>query len=248
MQTALLLGLVYVFGWINYNALCTYMHRPIIICALTGIVLGDFKTGLVIGGTMELAWMGLLPYAGMVTAEETMGAIFGTYFAITTGNSFEVAIAVGLPTALLGAYLSTILFTVGSYLMHRCDKWAEEGNIDYINRWHIGFSLAGLVLLTSVVVIGVYFGNDFIKSIINAIPESIMNGLGKASDLLPAVGFAMLLNILWDKRFVPLFFVGFALSVYLELNVMAVTILSLGAALFIMYMREEQQEVDEDDE
>ena len=64
MQTALLLGLVYVFGWINYNALCSYMHRPIIICALTGLVLGDFKTGLVIGGTMELAWMGLLPYAG----------------------------------------------------------------------------------------------------------------------------------------------------------------------------------------
>lgn len=247
METALLLGLVYAFGWINYNALCTYMHRPIIICALTGLVLGDFTTGLVIGGTMELAWMGLLPYAGMVTAEETMGAIFGTYFAITTGNSFEVAIAVGLPTALLGAYLSTVLFTVGSYFMHRCDKWAAEGKIDHINRWHIGFGIVGLLSMTSIVVIGVYFGNDFITAIINAIPEPVMDGLGKASDLLPAVGFAMLLNILWDKRFVPLFFVGFALSVYLELNVMAVTILSLGAALFIMYLREEDKEVESDE-
>lgn len=248
MQTALLLGLVYAFGWINYNALCTYMHRPIVICALTGLVLGDLPTGLVIGGTMELAWMGLLPYAGMVTAEETMGAIFGTYFAITTGNSYEVAIAIGLPTALLGAYLSTLLFTVGSYFMHKCDKWADEGKIDNINRWHIGFGIVGLLLLTAVVVIGVYFGNDFIQMIINIIPEAVMTGLGKASDLLPAVGFAMLLNILWDKRFVPLFFIGFALSSYLELNVMAVTILSLGAAMFVMYMKEEkQQEVEYDD-
>ncbi len=247
MQTALLLGLVYVFGWINYNALCSYMHRPIIICALTGLVLGDFKTGLVIGGTMELAWMGLLPYAGMVTAEETMGAIFGTYFAITTGNSFEVAIGIGLPTALLGAYLSTLLFTVGSYFMHRCDKYAEEGDIDRINRWHISFSIIGLVLCTSIVVIGVYFGNDLISSIVNAIPENIMDGLGKASDLLPAVGFAMLLNILWDKRFVPLFFIGFAVSVYLELNVMAVTILSLSAAMLIMYLKEDRLEVEDDD-
>lgn len=247
MQTALLLGLVYAFGWINYNALCTYMHRPIVICALTGLVLGDFRTGLIIGGTMELAWMGLLPYAGMVTAEETMGAIFGTYFAITTGNSFEVAIGIGLPTALLGAYLSTAIFTFGSYFMHRCDKWAAEGDIDRINRWHVSFSIIGLILCTAIVVMGVYFGNDFISAIINAIPENIMDGLGKASDLLPAVGFAMLLNILWDKRFIPLFFVGFALSVYLELNVMAVTILSLSMALFIMYLRTERLEEEEDD-
>ena len=65
--------------------------------------------------------------------------------------------------------------------------------------------------------------------------------------MLPAVGFAMLLNILWDKRFVPLFFIGFAVSVYLELNVMAVTILSLSAAMLIMYLKEDRLEVEDDD-
>ena len=68
-----------------------------------------------------------------------------------------------------------------------------------------------------------------------------MNGLEKASSLLPAVGFAMLLNIMWDKRFIPLYFVGFALSAYLGLDVMAITILALGLALYRLFMKEEEE-------
>lgn len=239
MKMALLLGLVYIFGWCADNVFgASYMHRPIIICALTGLVMGHFDQGLVIGGTMELAWMGFLPYAGMITGEERIGAILGTYFAISTGNSFEVAIAIGLPAAILGANVSTACNTVASYYMHKCDVWAAEGNIDKINRTHVGYGIIKCSLMTLVVVASVALGTDVISAVISAIPENIMNGLGKASDLLPAVGFAMLINTMWDKRFFPLYFVGFVLSAYLKMDVMAVTILALGFALFRLFSME----------
>ena len=214
------------------------MHRPIVVGALTGLAMGHFQEGLIIGATMELAWMGFLPYAGMITGEERIGAILGTYFAIATGNSFEVAITIALPAAILGAYISTAFNTFGSYLMHKCDDWAKEGEIDKINRFHVLYGIIKCTLMTSIVVITILLGTDAISSLINAIPETIMNGLGKASDLLPAVGFAMLLNVMWDKRFIPLYFVGFALSSYLGLDVMAITILALGLALYRLFTGE----------
>lgn len=37
-------------------------HRPLVACTLMGIVLGDMKTGIMIGGTLEmiaLGWMNI---------------------------------------------------------------------------------------------------------------------------------------------------------------------------------------------
>lgn len=239
MRMALLLGLVYAIAWAADNvAGSSYMDRPIVVGALTGLVMGEFQQGLIIGGTMELAWMGFLPYAGMITGETRIGAILGTYFAISTGNSFDVAIAIALPVAILGANISTAFNTFGSYAMRRVDVWADEGDYQSINRFHVGYGVLKLLFMTSLVVMAVWLGTDAITNFINFIPESIMGGLGKASDLLPAVGFAMLINIMWDKRLIPLYFVGFALSAYLGLDVMAITILSLGLAVYREYMQE----------
>ncbi len=239
MTIALLLGLVYIIAWCADNvAGASYMHRPIVVGALTGLVMGHFEEGLVIGATMELAWMGFLPYAGMITGEERIGAILGTYFAISTGNAFDVAITIALPAAILGANISTTFNTIGSYVMHRCDRWAQEGEIDKINRFHLLYGAIKCLFMTSIVVIAVWAGTDAITALINMIPENIMTGLSKASDLLPAVGFAMLINIMWDKRFIPLYFVGFVLSAYLGLDVMAITILALALALFRLFTKE----------
>lgn len=37
-------------------------HRPLIACTLVGIILGDVKTGIILGGTLEmiaLGWMNI---------------------------------------------------------------------------------------------------------------------------------------------------------------------------------------------
>ena len=35
------------------------LDRPIIISSLVGTVLGDFQAGLIIGGQLELEWIGI---------------------------------------------------------------------------------------------------------------------------------------------------------------------------------------------
>ena len=67
MQTAILLGLVYAFAWSMDNiAGSSFIDRPIVCGALTGLVMGNFEQGLVIGGTLELVWgLSAMPVSSM---------------------------------------------------------------------------------------------------------------------------------------------------------------------------------------
>ena len=210
MQTAILLGLVYAFAWSMDNiAGSSFMDRPIVCGALTGLVMGNFEQGLVIGGTLELVWMGFISYAGIINGETRIGAILGTYFALATGNSFDVAISIAMPIAILG------------------------GNVS--GQFHLGVGFVKLFFMTAIVFLTVLLGTGAITSLINVIPENVLNGLGKAGEMLTAVGFGMLLNILWDKRFIGLYFVGFAVAAFLNLNVIAITIIATGLGFVAMY-------------
>ena len=167
MQTAILLGLVYAFAWSMDNiAGSSFMDRPIVCGALTGLVMGNFEQGLVIGGTLELVWMGFISYAGIINGETRIGAILGTYFALATGNSFDVAISIAMPIAILGGNVSNAYNIVVSYLMHRwADKWAEEGNYKKIGQFHLGVGFVKLFFMTAIVFLTVLLGTGAITSL-----------------------------------------------------------------------------------
>ena len=44
--------------------------------------MGDVKTGLIIGGSLELIWMGMVPLAGAQPPNVVIGGIIGTSIAI----------------------------------------------------------------------------------------------------------------------------------------------------------------------
>ena len=212
------------------------LDRPIIISSLVGTVLGDFQAGLIIGGQLELAWIGIYAIGVSLPSDVVSGAIIGTYVAITTGTSFEVAAAVGLPTGILIAYVKTFIRSLMSPFVSLADRYAENGEIDKICRLHHVFALAKAIPPAICSVLFIIAGAPFIDQIVNAIPEPIMNGLGVASNMLPAVGFAMLLSVMWNRKYVPLFFLGFVIMSYFSPNIIALTIIVLCLALFKIFM------------
>lgn len=235
-MTVLLIFLVCVFGQANAKFLGdSMMNRPIVICSLTGLVMGNFEMGLKIGGSLELAWLGLIYYGVSMPAEVVTGSAVGTYYAISTGNGFDVAVAIALPAGMLASYVSTLYNGVGSAIVGITDKYAENGEIEKINRVHILYGTLKCIVMSLVVVIFIVAGNDVIQNLINAIPDRLMTGLGVASGILPAVGFAMLLNIMWDKRYLPLFFAGFVLTSYFSIDSIALSVIVLCLALFKMF-------------
>lgn len=49
-------------------------HRPLIACTLVGIVLGDMKTGIIIGGTLEMIALGWMNIGAAVAPDAALAS------------------------------------------------------------------------------------------------------------------------------------------------------------------------------
>lgn len=72
-----LLGLIAVFGWCEYVDGINKSTRPIVMCTLVGLVLGDLPQGIVIGGTLELATMGMMGIGISIPINITIAGVLG---------------------------------------------------------------------------------------------------------------------------------------------------------------------------
>ena len=66
------------------------------------------------------------------------------------------------------------------------------------------------------------------------IPQVILDGLDAARMMLPAVGFALLMNMLWDNRLCVLLFFGFILATYLNLPIIAIAGIALTIGVLLV--------------
>ena len=61
MYTAIIVGFILAVLWFIEKVGGTPMViRPIVVCPIVGLALGDLKTGLLIGATLELVFMGAI--------------------------------------------------------------------------------------------------------------------------------------------------------------------------------------------
>lgn len=98
---SLLITLVALFGYMHNWVGSTMWNRPIIVSALTGLVLGDLQTGIITGATLELSFMGAVPIGASNPPDSTSGAILGTSFVILTGQEIGAAVVLAIPIATL---------------------------------------------------------------------------------------------------------------------------------------------------
>ena len=78
-----------------------YIFRPMIVCTVTGMLLGDLRLGIVAGGLTELAFAGLTPVGGTQPPNPIMAGIMTVVLAHTTGHTPTTAIGLSLPFSIL---------------------------------------------------------------------------------------------------------------------------------------------------
>ncbi|MBI5990190.1 PTS sugar transporter subunit IIC, partial [Clostridium perfringens] len=79
-------------------------------------------------------------------------------------------------------------------------------------------------------------GGNYIKDLFDKIPPVIMTGLNVAGGMLPAIGFAMLLNMMLKKNMWPYLLVGFVFSAFLNLSTIGIALLGV-AIVFLLSMK-----------
>jgi PTS system mannose-specific IIC component len=218
----------------------TMLNRPIVIGPLVGLALGDIQSGVIIGASLEAVFMGVVNIGGASAAEPGLATAVGTAFAINLGGGAAIALPLAIPIGILGLQVKTLLYVgVIGFFAPVFDRLAAEGKERAIiglhyGAWCLQWGIYGLLPF-----IGILAGSSAINAFVKAIPPVIMNGLNICGGLLPAVGMAMLLKLLWDKKIYLFFFLGFVLVAYLKLPLVALAV--LGAIIAVTIAQRDYQ-------
>ena len=224
---AVLVGLIGALGCLDYQLGTLYMFRPIVMCPLVGLALGDLQTGLAVGASLELLFMGPISIGAYVPPNETIGGVLACAFAISLGEGTEAAIALAMPIAVLSLAIGNLLQPIWPFFVDKADSFAKKGNLRGIYAVHWGIGLWGCVEYFLLCGGAFLLGVDAVQGILDWIPSFILDGFGVAANLLPAMGFAMLGRLVITKKLVPFYFLGFLLCSYMGVPVLGVAILAI---------------------
>ncbi|MCH9267699.1 PTS mannose/fructose/sorbose/N-acetylgalactosamine transporter subunit IIC [Pediococcus acidilactici] len=214
----------------------SFIGRPVVTGFLVGLVFGDVTQGLIIGATLELAFMGLMGVGATVPPDEIIGGILATALALKNGYGVSVALTLVLPIATLGLLVKNLLYVVIFPAMaHRADKLASHGEVNKAADMHLWASITRVVMMTIVTTASFALGSGLVSDFVKLIPKALVDGITITTEILPAVGFAMLINMSFSKKVAPFFFLGFVCAAYLKLDMVAASI--IGAIVAgIMYL------------
>lgn len=231
---AVLLGLLAGIGmWDSRVGGMWMLDRPLVLGPLVGLVLGDLTTGIIVGGSLELVMMGIVGIGSATPPDTVSGAILATAFAIISKLDVSAAVALALPIATLGQLVGILDRTLNSYFDRMAQKAADDGNPAGVERALWGGAILFFVSYFLLVFLGVLLGSKVIGTFVDMIPASVTHGLTVASGMLPALGIAILMQLLFDKKNAAFFFIGWALTTLLGVNTVGAAVIGTCIAYCI---------------
>ncbi|WP_430875159.1 PTS mannose/fructose/sorbose/N-acetylgalactosamine transporter subunit IIC [Gilliamella sp. G0441] len=207
------------------------LRRPLLTGTIAGIIMGDVVQGLAISATLELMWMGIGNVGAYSAPDIVAGSIIGVSLGIATEGGIAAGVALALPVSILCQQLLIIWRSFACFLNPWAEKSIQNGSYKELARIHY-FSTPIWFLIRAVpCFLAIYFGSDLVKAILDAIPKEIINGMGVASKLIPAVGICILLLMLLKGAMWFFFLLGFILTSYLKLPIIPITFIALAFAV-----------------
>lgn len=217
---------------IDQNGPVVLSWFSVIVGMISGLIMGDMNTGLVIGGTFQLMSLGVAALGGASAPNYGLATIIGTFIAVRTGTGIDAALAVGLPVGLLAIQLEVVVRIINNFVAHKMQTHNNEEKWAKMNReaW-LGPLLCSLQTMLPTIIV-VCFGADVVNFILEFIPQWVTDGLAIAAGMLPVVGIGMLMRYMPVKKFLPFILVGFVLSAYLQVPVLGIAIVGFAAAFW----------------
>lgn len=241
---AVVMGLMY---WIARGMIGGYfafffIASPIVVGVVAGLIYGDLKQGLIIGGGIAAAFAGIIAPGGNLPTDSALAATTVIPIALATGLSAEQAIAFAVPMGLVGSFVTNLRKIVNVIFVHRADKCAENGDSAGLTRCAIIYPpLIELPLLFLPVFLVVMFGQDAMLAFMNSVPTWVMHGLEVAGGVMPAIGFALIINMIGKPKMIPYTIVGFILVKCMGLNNITAGLMA-GCAAFLVVMAKRDRE------
>lgn len=239
--------LIAVWAGISGNYFMDYLGfaRPIVSGLVIGLILGDVTTGVILGATIEAIFLGIFTVGAALAPDYNLAGIIGVTLGLTSGYGVETAVALAVPVALFGQFLMMSVVYPGNLIpLHLADKYAAQGRTRPIE---IAFLSGGLLWFVKGFIptfLFALYGVQLVEAVFAAFPQWLIDGFTIIGGVLPAVGFAMLLNVIGlSGRIISFFLIGFVLVSYLHLDIIALAVIGAILAYLLTARGTEAKEV-----
>jgi mannose/fructose/N-acetylgalactosamine-specific phosphotransferase system component IIC len=236
LTAAILIGLVAALTHLDGSWLGEMKFRePIVTGFLVGLILGDVAGGLVIGAALQLIWMGITGVGVTPKLDIGVGGTIGAAVALSTGTGAENAVLFAVPVALLMQFVDTLMTSAFSAFMPVADRRIDRLDVVKVQGIHYLCGVIAFVVYFTPTFAAMYFGSEAIEAVVNALPEWLNNGLNGLAVLLPALGFAMLLDIILDRKLWPFLILGFVPAAFVghDLSMVGIAAIAVAIALVV---------------
>ncbi|MEG0661394.1 MAG: PTS sugar transporter subunit IIC [Anaerorhabdus sp.] len=240
MLQALIVALIYWALILLYRFGANGMaDRPIFVGPVVGFILGDVTTGVLIGASLEVIYLGVVNVGGATSTDTLYATCMAVALSIMTGIPQEVAITLGIALGYIGLLMLQVTRIFFAFMCPILDKIAEEGNSKKYSFAYLGHIIVGYGFGAVTIFIALAAGADATQEFISSLPTFVMGGLQTAAGLLPALGLGILLSMLWDNKKAIYFVLGFILVVYLKIPTLALAVIGTFLMLADFYKNQE---------
>ena len=216
-------------------------HQPLVACTLIGLVTGNLEAGIILGGTLQMIALGWANIGAAIAPDAALASVASAIILVLGGQGAEgvsTAIAVAIPLAVAGLFLTMIVRTLSVACVHRMDAAAEKGNFKGVEAWHIvAVIMQGLPIAIPAAALLV-IPAETVQGFLESMPAWLTDGMSIGGGMVVAVGYAMVINMMATKEVWPFFAIGFCLAAISDLTLIALGAIALSLAFIYIKLSE----------
>ncbi len=212
-------------------------HQPLIACTLIGLVTGNLTACIILGGTLQMIALGWANIGAAVAPDAALASVASAIILVLGGQGvagIPSAIAIAIPLAVAGLFLTMIVRTLAVTIVHLMDRAAEKGNIRSVEWLHISAICMQGVRIAIPAAALLFIPADSVQSFLEAMPAWLTDGMAIGGGMVVAVGYALVINMMATKEVWPFFVIGFVVAAISQLTLIAIG--ALGVALALIYL------------
>ena len=172
------------------------ISRPIVCASVFGYVMGDIKSGLIIGMIVELLWSDLIHMGASIPANSTAIALLGVYWGIKNASygdgAFVVSLMIAVPVGVMFREIDITARKINTKISNYAEKKVSLGK-EYSIDLAMYSGLFVFFMSAFVFYFAVLFpGNLLISKIMMNIPPALNVHISHVLKLLPVAGFGVI--------------------------------------------------------
>ncbi len=216
-------------------------HQPLVACTLIGLVTGQLVPCIILGGSLQMIALGWANIGAAVAPDAALAAVASAIILVQGGQGragVDTAIAVAIPLAVAGLFLTMIVRTLSVICVHQMDAAAEKGSFAGVEAWHIiAIALQGIrIAIPAAALLAI--PASAVSSALNSMPAWLTDGMSIGGGMVVAVGYAMVINMMATKEVWPFFAIGFCLAAVSDLTLIALGVIAVSMALIYLKLSE----------